>query len=55
MREDRIGFIGMGVMGAPMATNLAAAGWPVMVFDSDPAAAMIFLLTRRSGAARRTP
>ena len=31
----RIGFIGMGVMGAPMAANLAAAGHAVTVFDSD--------------------
>jgi 3-hydroxyisobutyrate dehydrogenase len=31
----RIGFIGMGVMGAPMAANLAAAGHAVTVFDRD--------------------
>jgi 3-hydroxyisobutyrate dehydrogenase len=31
----RIGFIGMGVMGAPMAANLAAAGHAVTVFDCD--------------------
>ena len=36
---SRIGFIGMGVMGAPMAINLAAAGYPVTIFDSDPARA----------------
>jgi len=37
--DRRIGFIGMGVMGAPMATNLASAGYAVTVFDSDPASA----------------
>ena len=39
MDNHRIGFIGMGVMGAPMAANLAAAGYPVAVFDHDPARA----------------
>jgi 3-hydroxyisobutyrate dehydrogenase len=39
MNNDRIGFIGMGVMGAPMAGNLAAAGYRVTVFDQDPARA----------------
>ena len=43
--NDRIGFIGMGVMGAPMAANLAAAGYPVVVFDSDPARAQAVALT----------
>ena len=33
--NSRIGFIGMGVMGAPMAVNLASAGFALTVFDSD--------------------
>ena len=33
-----IGFIGLGHMGAPMARNLLAAGFPVTVYDVDPAA-----------------
>ena len=33
-----IGFIGLGRMGGPMARNLAAAGYPVHVFDVDAAA-----------------
>ena len=37
--DSRIGFIGMGVMGAPMALNLASAGHAVTVFDSDAARA----------------
>lgn len=31
----RIGFIGLGVMGAPMARNLGAAGFQLLVFDAD--------------------
>ncbi len=31
----RIGFIGLGVMGAPMARNLASAGFHLSVFDAD--------------------
>ncbi|OMH34996.1 NAD(P)-dependent oxidoreductase [Tersicoccus sp. Bi-70] len=33
-----VGFIGLGTMGAPMARNLAAAGYPVVLHDADPAA-----------------
>ena len=33
MRDSPIGFIGLGNMGAPMAANLAAAGWPLIVHD----------------------
>ncbi len=33
----RVGFIGLGEMGLPMARNLAAAGHDVAVFDRDPA------------------
>ena len=28
-----VGFIGIGMMGAPMAACLAAAGWPLRIFD----------------------
>ena len=34
-----IGFIGLGVMGAPMATHLAKAGHRLVLLDRDPAAA----------------
>ena len=34
---DRIGFIGLGNMGRPMASNLARKGFPLVVFDIDPA------------------
>ena len=33
-----VGFIGLGTMGGPMATNLAKAGVPLAVFDANPAA-----------------
>ena len=36
--SDRVGFIGLGTMGGPMATNLAKAGVPLVVLDSNPAA-----------------
>jgi 3-hydroxyisobutyrate dehydrogenase len=32
----RIGWIGLGAMGAPMATSLAAAGFEVVAYDVDP-------------------
>ena len=34
MSDRPIGFIGLGNMGAPMAANLAAAGWPLIVHDA---------------------
>jgi 3-hydroxyisobutyrate dehydrogenase len=36
---ERVGFIGLGTMGGPMATNLAKAGVPLVVHDANPAAA----------------
>jgi len=35
---DRVGFIGLGTMGMPMATNLAKGGVPLVVYDASPAA-----------------
>jgi 3-hydroxyisobutyrate dehydrogenase-like beta-hydroxyacid dehydrogenase len=52
--NDRIGFIGVGAMGAPMAERLLAAGHRVAVFDVD-AAAMRPLVARgaiATGSAR---
>jgi len=45
VREDRnreelimrIGFIGLGIMGKPMAKNLLKAGYPLVVYDINPA------------------
>jgi 2-hydroxy-3-oxopropionate reductase len=33
----RIGFIGLGIMGKPMAKNLLKAGYPLVVYDVNPA------------------
>ena len=51
MENLRIGFIGLGVMGKPMALNLLKAGHPLMVFDivTDPVKTLA-----DQGAARAT-
>src|SRR5690606_1930361 len=46
----RIGFIGLGVMGAPMARNLASAGYHLSVFDADPTRAPAIAGDRISAA-----
>lgn len=38
MGKPPIGFIGLGVMGLPMASNLAQAGYSLTVYDVNPAA-----------------
>lgn len=35
----KVGFIGLGLMGAPMATNVARAGYPLTVFNRTPSKA----------------
>src|SRR5512143_3441366 len=35
--KPRVGFVGAGVMGQPMANNLLKAGYAVTVFDINPA------------------
>ena len=37
--EQKIGFIGLGIMGLPMAARLLDAGYPLLVNDLNPAAA----------------
>src|SRR5262245_10459703 len=49
-----IGFIGLGRMGGSMARNLAAAGYPVHIFDID-AAAVARLATVPGTAAQNSP
>lgn len=36
-RQNTVGFIGLGQMGAPMAENLLKKGHPLVVYDIDPA------------------
>ena len=33
MDKERVGFIGLGIMGGPMAAHLARAGYPLMVYN----------------------
>jgi len=35
-RRPRLGFVGLGTMGAAMASNLARAGFPLTVFNRTP-------------------
>ena len=34
--KPRVGFIGLGVMGFPMAWHLAKAGYPLTAYDINP-------------------
>ena len=40
---DNVGFIGLGLLGLPMATNLMAAGYPLTVYNrtADKAAPLV--------------
>src|SRR5215475_13961504 len=42
---ERIGFVGLGNMGAPMARHLVAAGYPVVAADANPVALERFCAT----------
>lgn len=47
MQQQRIGFIGMGLMGVPMSLRLLAAGYSVRVWNRNPAKAEV---VRQAGA-----
>jgi 3-hydroxyisobutyrate dehydrogenase len=49
MRKPPVGFIGLGVMGLPMAGHLAAAGYPLTAYDIDAEA--LQRLSRASASA----
>ena len=51
--RGKIGFVGLGVMGAPMARRLLERGHALIVHDRDPNA--IRRLTRRGAVAARSP
>lgn len=59
MSEEITGFVGLGNMGAPMAANLAGAGWPLVVFDaagtSDRAPAVATSAESLADVASRAP
>ena len=54
MEWDRkeAGFVGLGLMGAPMAANLLTAGWAVTAWNRSPAALEQFEALGGAGAAR---
>ena len=35
-REKTVGFVGLGMMGGPMAANILKAGYPLVIYDVDP-------------------
>jgi len=43
----KIGFVGIGAMGTPMAGHLADAGYQLAIFDADPARVRAFVATRQ--------
>jgi 3-hydroxyisobutyrate dehydrogenase len=47
----RIGFIGLGAMGRPMATRLASAGFELSIFDTSPVALAAFAAAAARDAA----
>ena len=52
MRE-RIGFVGLGLMGSRMVANLISAGFPVMGYDIDPDRATCLILVCTDGTEDR--
>lgn len=48
--KTRVGFIGLGAMGRPMAARLAAAGHPLSVHDRDPKAVARFPARHRDAS-----
>lgn len=49
-KPRRLGWIGLGRMGAPMAANLLAAGWPVTVYNRSQAKAQDLVVKGASSA-----
>jgi 2-hydroxy-3-oxopropionate reductase len=52
-RSERIGFIGLGLMGKPMSHNLLKAGYRLTVFNRSPSA--INELVQAGAVAARSP
>ena len=51
----RVGFVGLGVMGRPMASHLAAAGYPLHLFDAAPGVAAGLAGTLANARAAASP
>lgn len=50
MTQGHVGFVGLGLMGAPMAANLVRAGWRVIGWNRSPAAVRDLELLGGAGA-----
>jgi 3-hydroxyisobutyrate dehydrogenase len=50
--KSRVGFVGIGNMGTPMAGHLVKAGWKVSVYDTDPEKVRSFAAGHGGGAAK---
>lgn len=48
----KIGFVGIGAMGTPMAANLIKAGYQLAIYDADPGRAQAFAATHEVGVAK---
>ena len=55
MQSLQIGFVGLGVMGAPMATHLARAGHHLRLHDANAATARQLAQTRKRSVACSLP
>jgi 3-hydroxyisobutyrate dehydrogenase len=47
----KIGFIGIGAMGTPMAANLVKAGYELVIYDSDPGRTQAFVASHKAEVA----
>ena len=54
-RSPSLGFVGLGVMGRPMASHLAAAGHALTLYDIAPGVAAELAATLANAHAARTP
>ena len=52
---ERVGFIGLGIMGKPMAANLLTAGFPLTVHSRSPGPVDELVERRRRRGRRRRP
>ena len=50
-----VGFIGLGNMGNPMASNVLKNGFPMMVFDKNPKTSDLYLDRASGGGYTRAP
>lgn len=54
-RRERVGFLGLGIMGSRMAANLTAAGYPLTVWTHTPGKAQAWAQEHDGASAAETP